>query len=146
MKYLISFLFFIHLNAFSAGDYETVDASAEYQKAEKLINNQKFEIAIDVLLDLIDEDPQGYTKADLYNYLGFASRKQSKPDYKLAENYYLKALEIDNNHIGALEYLGELYIQTNRVDEAKDLLARIKMYAGEDSEEFIELNKLITSF
>jgi len=58
----------------------------------------------------------------------------------------LKALEIDNNHIGALEYLGELYIQTNRVDEAKDLLTRIKMYAGEDSDEFIELNKLITSF
>ncbi len=146
MKFLISLLFFIHLNAFSAGSYDTVDASAEYQKAEKLINKQNYEKAIDILESLISEDPQGYSKADLYNYLGFASRKQSNPNLKVAEDYYLKALNINNNHVGALEYLGELYLQTDRVDEAKTLLSRIKMYAGEDSEEFIELNKLITSF
>ena len=65
--------------------------------------------AIKVLKDLIGEDPNGYTKADLYNYLGFATRKLSNPDYELAESYYLKALDINSNHIGAMEYLGELY-------------------------------------
>ena len=145
MKILISFiLFFVHLNIFAAGTaYDTVDASKEYQKAENLINNRDFKSAIKVLNDLISEDPNGYTKADLYNYLGFATRKQSNPDYELAENYYLKALELNNNHVGALEYLGELYFETDRRDEALVLLDRIKMFAGDNSNEYKDLNKLL---
>lgn len=145
MKIVISFLLIlINLNAFSAGTgYDTIDASEEYQKAEKFINNQKYISAIKTLKNLIDEEPHGYTKADLYNYLGFATRKQPNPDYKLAEEFYLKALEINNNHVGALEYLGELYYETNRLDEAKLLLDRLKMFAGENSQEYKELNKLL---
>ena len=145
MKILISFiLFFVHLNIFAAGTaYDTVDASKEYQKAEYLINNKDFKRAIKILNDLISEDPNGYTKADLYNYLGFATRKQSNPDYELAENYYLKALELNNNHVGALEYLGELYFETDRRDEALVLLDRIKMFAGDNSNEYEDLNKLL---
>ena len=144
MKILISFiLFFVHLNIFAAGSYDTVDASKEYQKAENLINNKDFKSSIKILNDLISEDPNGYTKADLYNYLGFASRKQSNPDYELAENYYLKALELNNNHVGALEYLGELYFETDRRDEALVLLDRIKMFAGDNSNEYKDLNKLL---
>ena len=145
MKILISFLLlFVHLNIFAAGTaYDTVDASKEYQKAENLINNKDFNSAIKVLKDLIGEDPNGYTKADLYNYLGFATRKQSKPDYELAEEYYLKALEINNNHVGALEYLGELYFETDRRDEALVLLDRIKIFAGDNSNEYKDLNKLL---
>ena len=145
MKILISFiLFFVHLNIFAAGTaYDTVDASKEYQKAENLINNKDFKSAIKVLNELISEDPNGYTKADLYNYLGFATRKQSNPDYELAENYYLKALELNNNHVGALEYLGELYFETDRRDEALVLLDRIKMFAGDNSDEYKDLNKLL---
>lgn len=144
MKILISFiLFFVHLNIFAAGTYDTVDASKEYQKAENLINNKDFKSAIKILNDLISEDPNGYTKADLYNYLGFATRKQSNPDYELAENYYLKALELNNNHVGALEYLGELYFETDRRDEALVLLDRIKMFAGNNSNEYKDLNKLL---
>jgi tetratricopeptide (TPR) repeat protein len=145
MKFLISFiLFFVHLNIFAAGTaYDTVDASKEYQKAENLINNKDFKRAIKILNDLISEDPNGYTKADLYNYLGFATRKQSNPDYELAEDYYLKALELNNNHVGALEYLGELYFETARRDEALVLLDRIKMFAGDNSNEYKDLNKLL---
>tara|TARA_B100001059_G_C17346699_1_gene338555 strand:+ start:39 stop:479 length:441 start_codon:yes stop_codon:yes gene_type:complete len=145
MKTLISFLIlFFHLNIFAAGtSYDTVDASKDYQTAENLINDKDFKGAIKVLKSLIGEDPNGYTKADLYNYLGFASRKQSKPDYELAEKYYLKALEINNNHVGALEYLGELYFETDRRDEALALLNRIKMIAGDNSNEYKDLNSLL---
>ena len=145
MKNLITFLFFfVHLNIFAAGTaYDTVDASKEYQKAENLINNKDFKSAIKILNDLISEDPNGYTKADLYNYLGFATRKQSNPDYELAENYYLKALELNNNHVGALEYLGELYFETDRRDEALVLLDRIKIVTGDSSNEDKDLNTLL---
>ena len=145
MKFLITFLFlFVHLNIFAAGTaYDTVDASKEYQKAENLINNKDFRSAIKALKNLIGEEPNGYTIADLYNYLGFATRKLSNPDYELAESYYLKALEINNNHIGAMEYLGELYVETDRTDEALVLLSRIKMVAGDNSSEYKDLYKLL---
>jgi tetratricopeptide (TPR) repeat protein len=145
MKTLLSFLLlFFHLNIFAAGTaYDTLDASKEYQKAENFINNKDFKSALKVLKDLINEDPNGYTKADLYNYLGFATRKKSNPDYELAESYYLRALEINNNHVGAMEYLGELYLETDRRDEALVLLDRIKMSAGVNSNEYKDLNKLL---
>ena len=52
---------------------------------------------------------------------------------------YLKALKLEPNHIGALEYLGELYYETGRIDEASELLERLKLVAGESSEEYLEL-------
>ncbi len=97
----------------------------KYEKKGKLKKAEKsYNDAIKKLLKANEKDP---TNPDIYNYLGFATRKQPNPDYKLAEEFYLKALEINNNHVGALEYLGELYFETNRLDEAKLLLDRLKM-------------------
>ena len=79
----------------------------------------------------------------MYNYLGYASRKQKSPNFIDAEKYYLKALSYDSNHIGALEYLGELYIQTDRLDLANSMLTKLGMVAGENSKEFKDLDKLL---
>ena len=123
--------------AFGAGSSSSVDAN--------LIKTYKFEKAIKALNKLLNETPDGYTKADIYNYLGYASRKQRAPNFEKAEEYYLKALKIDPDHIGALEYLGELYYETGRVDKAEDLLERLKSVAGENSEEYLELYEIINS-
>ncbi|GIR65983.1 MAG: hypothetical protein CM15mP70_10900 [Pelagibacteraceae bacterium] len=72
-----------------------------------------------ILENIESEKPFGYTKADLYNYMGFASRKQKNPSFDNAEGYYLKALSLNEDHIGALEYLGELYFETDRLEEAE---------------------------
>ena len=141
---LIIFLFSQSLT-FGAGSSSSVDANAEYLKAEKLVKTYKFEKAIKALNNLLNETPDGYTKSDIYNYLGYASRKQRAPNFEKAEEYYLKALKLDPNHIGALEYLGELYYETNRIDKAIDLLERLKSVAGEDSEEYLELYEIINS-
>ena len=140
--HIIIFLFSQSL-VFGAGSSSSVDANAEYLKAEKLVKTYKFEKAIKALNKLLNETPDGYTKADIYNYLGYASRKQKDPDYINAERYYLKALSLEANHIGALEYLGELYIETDRVDEAKSLLEKLGEVAGKDSIEYKELSKLL---
>ena len=92
---------------------------------------------------IVNETPFGYSNADLYNYMGFASRKQKDPDYKNAEKYYLKALSFEADHIGALEYLGELYYETDRVDMAKSLLEKLGEVAGQDSAEYKDLSKLL---
>ena len=142
--FLVIFLFFQSL-VFGAGSSSSVDANAEYLKAEKLVKTYKFEKAIKALNKLLSETPDGYTKADIYNYLGYASRKQRAPNFEKAESYYLKALKIDPNHIGALEYLGELYYETGRVEKANELLEKLKIVAGENSEEYIELFEVINS-
>ncbi|MFL2540216.1 MAG: tetratricopeptide repeat protein [Alphaproteobacteria bacterium] len=142
--FLVIFLFSQSL-VFGAGSSSSVDANAEYLKAEKLVKTYKFEKAIKALNKLLSETPDGYTKADIYNYLGYASRKQRAPNFEKAESYYLKALKLDPNHIGALEYLGELYYETGRVDKASELLEKLKIVAGENSEEYIELFEVINS-
>ena len=122
---------------------KSIDVNVEFQRAKKLIYKKKYEKGLETLQSIEEETPFGYTSADLYNYMGFASRKQKIPNYKVAEKYYLKALSFDKNHIGALEYLGELYVETDRRDEALVLLDRIKMIAGDDSSEYKDLNKLL---
>ena len=61
---------------------------------------------------------------DILNYMGFTSRKSGK--FKEAETYYLKGLDLDPKHNGINEYLGELYVQTNRIDKANERLAVLK--------------------
>ena len=80
----------------------------------KDIKKEEFESAIKKLEVFVYENPQN---ADGWNYIGFVSRKLMK--YDDAERYYAYGLEINPKHIGILEYLGELYLETDRLDEAK---------------------------
>ena len=77
---------------------------------------------------------------DTLNYLGFASRKIGKLDD--AEIYYLLGLEIDPNHIGINEYIGELYVNTNRINLAKERLEVLKNCI---CKEYDDLKELIES-
>ena len=75
---------------------------------------------------------------DILNYLGFTLRKTG--NFEQAEKYYLQGLEIKPDHNGINEYLGELYIQTNRIDKAKERLAVLQNC---NCEEYNELKTLI---
>ena len=85
-------------------------------KTEKAI--KRYERAIKFLLKSNKKKPN---KADTLNYLGFATRKIG--DFENGEKYYLQGLAIEPNHIGINEYLGELYVATNRMDLAKERLS-----------------------
>ena len=61
---------------------------------------------------------------DILNYMGFTSRKVGNFDQ--AEKFYLKGLSIKPNHNGINEYLGELYVQTNRIEKANERLEVLK--------------------
>ena len=150
MKILLSLIFLIFSSlAFSAGtnnsasDAQGTSVTKDFKNAQKLIYSKKYEKAIDILISLEDKKPIGFSKADLYNYLGFATRKKNNPNYEDAEEYYLLALSIDANHIGALEYLGELYFETDRLGQAEELLIKLGAAAGENSVEYKELFDLL---
>ena len=150
MKILLSLTFLIFSSlAFSAGtnnsasDDQGTSVTKDFKNAQKLIYSKKYEKAIDILISLEDKKPIGFSKADLYNYLGFATRKKNNPNYEDAEEYYLLALSIDANHIGALEYLGELYFETDRLGQAEELLMKLGAVAGKNSVEYKELFDLL---
>jgi len=150
MKILLSSIFLILSTlAFSAGtnnsasDDQDASITKDFNSAKKLIYSKKYEKALDILISLEDKQPIGFSKADLYNYLGFATRKKNNPNYEDAEKYYLLALSINANHIGALEYLGELYFETNRLEQAEELLIKLGSVAGKNSVEYKELFDLL---
>ena len=75
---------------------------------------------------------------DILNYMGFTTRKIGNFDQ--AEKFYLKGLSIKPNHNGINEYLGELYVQTNRIDKAKE---RLEVLKNCNCDEYSELELII---
>ena len=111
-------------------------------KAKKLEKKEKIEKAQTLYLKALSKLEKAYDKdkknADILNYLGFALRKTG--DFEKAEKFYLEGLKIDSGHLGINEYLGELYVQTNRIELAKERLLVLK---GCKCEEYDELKELI---
>lgn len=91
-----------------------------YAAAVALINTERFSEALDALgRAQAAIGPQ----ADVLNYMGFASRRLGRNEEALG--YYREALALDPDHLGANEYLGELYLQMGRMDDARIQLARL---------------------
>jgi len=106
------------------------EAKGKLEKAKK-----RYAKAQKLLLKSNSEKPN---KADTLNYLGFTTRKLG--DYENGEKYYLQGLAIEPNHIGINEYLGELYVATNRLDLAKE---RLKILENCNCKEYTELKQII---
>ena len=73
-------------------------------------------LAVDRDPDALKEAKAALAKApnnaDAWNLMGYAHRKLGQVDQALG--FYQKALSLNAEHRGALEYLGELYLQTGR--------------------------------
>ena len=111
-------------------------------KAKKLEKKDKVEKALTLYLKAYKKLEKAYAEdkknPDILNYLGYALRKTG--DFKKAETYYLKGLDLDAGHLGINEYLGELYVQTGRIELAKK---RLDVLKGCKCEEYEELKELI---
>ena len=111
-------------------------------KAKKLEKKNKVEKALKLYSRASEKLLKAYEKdnknPDILNYLGYSLRKLG--NFEKAEVYYLKGLELDAQHLGINEYLGELYLQTNRKNLAMERLAVLK---GCNCEEYDELKELI---
>ena len=152
-KTIFTFFIFIlfTVNAYSAGssDDNSSKVKSNYDKAVTIIKsakkyekkgkiekaNKRYEKALTLLIKSNEKKPN---KADTLNYLGFTTRKLG--DYEGGEKYYLQGLALEPDHIGINEYLGELYVVTNRIDLAKE---RLNILENCDCEEYDELKKII---
>ena len=89
-----------------------IEAAKKYESKDKMDKALKrYKKAQKILLELDKKKP---LQADTLNYLGFTTRKLG--DFEAGEKYYLLGLQVEPNHVGINEYLGELYVVTNRID------------------------------
>ena len=104
------------------------EAVSLVKRAGKLEKKEKNDKAKKLYSKAFSKFEKAYSKdknnPDILNYLGYTSRKTG--NFKEAEKFYLKGLNIKPNHNGINEYLGELYVQTNRIDKANERLAILK--------------------
>ena len=115
---------------------ESIKFAKKYESKGKLEKAKKrYAKAQKLLLKSNSKKPN---QADTLNYLGFTTRKLG--DYENGEKYYLQGLAIEPSHIGINEYLGELYVATNRLDLAKE---RLKILENCNCEEYKELKQII---
>ena len=112
--------------------------NSELAKVTTLLNANNFKQA---LADLKIIDSEFKNNADVNNLLGYSSRKLKQ--YKPAATYYEKALKLNPNHLGALEYQGELFVLTNKVPAAKKNLAKLEKLCGLKCGEYLDLKKAI---
>ncbi len=147
------FTIFLTANSFSAGsggsggdggsmksDYEKavsyIKKAKKFEKKDKLEKAKKeYAKAQKLLLKSNKKKPN---KADTLNYLGFTTRKLG--DFEGGEKYYLQGLAINPYHIGINEYLGELYVATNRHNLAVE---RLEVLEGCDCKEYDQLKAII---
>ncbi|MEQ8814285.1 MAG: tetratricopeptide repeat protein [Thalassobaculum sp.] len=111
---------------------------SDYAKAEALIDEERYAEAVPLLQAVVKRQPKN---ADGWSQLGFASRKAG--NWKDGEGYYAKALALDPNHQEAMEYLGELYLETGRPKEAQALLAKLVKLCPDGCEARSELEEAI---
>lgn len=102
--------------------YNAMKQANKYEKKGKKDKAKKrFNDAVKFFVLANDEIPD---EPDVLNYLGYSYRKVG--DFAMAEIYYSQGLEIDPKHHGLNEYMGKLYIQTNRIEKAKERLQVLK--------------------
>ena len=110
-----------------------------YAEAKALVDAGNLVAALPVLLTLTTEDAGN---ADAWNLLGYTHRNLGQIEESAAA--YLKVLQINPDHLGALEYQGELFLQTGQPDLARVNLVRLKGLCG-TCEEAEDLEQAITA-
>ena len=152
-RFLLIFIFIFGFANYSLSASSSSNGSSkiksDYEKAVSLIKSAKkydkkgksdkaekrYKKAFKLLLVSNKKKPNN---PDTLNYLGFTTRKLG--DFENGEKYYLEGLAIEPNHVGINEYLGELYVATNRIELAKE---RLNVLANCKCEEYNELKEII---
>jgi Flp pilus assembly protein TadD len=108
----------------------TPTPAADLKTAQAKIAANDFNGAIPILKNYIVDHPRD---ANGFNLLGYSLRKTGQTDAAL--QYYNRALDLVPQHLGANEYLGELYVEIGRMDKARERLAVLQAACGNCEQE-----------
>ena len=137
MKRFISCLLLVATSIALAAGSESTESSepevvASYEAAYALVQEERFEEALEMLLVLAEADSEN---ADIHNLIAFSSHNLGMIEQGF--EYYARALELDPLHVGAHEYVAELYIKTGDIAKAEEhlgVLQEICRVASETAE------------
>ena len=125
--------------AFAEDDTPTPDNAANpaYMSVKTEVDAGDYQAALTRLRALDQATPND---PDILNLIGFSLRKTGHPDQAL--DYYSRALAQKPDHLGANEYLGELYLELKQPAKAEERLAVLQQACG-DCTEYQELKEKI---
>ena len=109
-----------------------------YNETITLIAAEKY---YEVIQPLKSAENLAKAYADIQNLLGFTHRKIGKLD--AAASYYNRALEINPQRKGALEYQGELFLMLGDKDAAIVNLAKLDKVCWLGCVEYVDLEQAI---
>ena len=118
--------------------YDKSNPTKMYSKAYKMIDKGQYSKAQKILKNYTKskpEDPDGWT------LLAFTYRKLDK--FAESEEFYLKALNLEPDNKAALEYQGELFIETNRIDLANANIKKLQNLCPNSCEELEKLQSYL---
>ncbi len=99
------------------------DDAPDMKSIKEVVDKKDFAKAIEDLQVFLKED-KNQNNADAWNLLGFSHRNSG--NFGEAATAYDKALEIDPNHLDAIEYQGELFLMMQDMDKAKENAMKLK--------------------
>ena len=116
--------------------------SAEHAAGKKAIEDKDWNRAIQTLTVAARRDGRN---ADIQNLLGYAYRNAGQ--LEAAFKHYQQALKLEPRHLGAHEYIGEVYLIANNPVKAEEHLALLKQYCTTAvCEEYDDLKKKLDQY
>lgn len=109
------------VSAMDTPDAKTQPENPNMVDGRKALEAKDFTAAVGHFTKAVEAEPKS---ADAHSMLGYSYRKQGTFDKSM--EYYQRALKLDSNHRGAHEYLGELYLDMNQIENAEKQLAALK--------------------
>ena len=127
--------------ASSVWAFGSTTTEEKLEEAQDAIDANSFDEAIDILQEALEDDPDN---ADAYNLLAYSQRSLDQTD--VAMENYRRALEIDPEHKGALEYQGELFLLLGDRAAAEANLVKLSQICPRGCEEHEELQAAIERY
>jgi len=127
--------------ALAMGSSSAPPQNNAYKDALKAIKAGNYARATTLLESVVQKEPRN---ADAWNNLGYSERQQNHFDKSLVA--YRKALAIKPGHRGANEYLGELYLKTGDLPQAREQLKVLRKLCPRGCEEADELAQAVQAY
>ena len=127
----------------SSSDYDddAKPVNLDYKRGYDEVSNGNYKLAIKYLLKAAKTSPDN---PDVYNLLGFSHRKLDKLEESFM--YYNRALKLNPRHLGANEYIGELYLRTNNLKKAEEHLKILDDICFFGCDEYDDLKESIEKY
>jgi predicted Zn-dependent protease len=112
-----------------------------YGQAVVAIKAERFKRAAALLRDVVGRNPDNI---DALSNLGYANSRLGR--YDQARQRYARALALEPGHLGANEYLGELYLRMGNLTGATGQLAALGNICGITCAEYRDLAAAIAGY